>query len=116
VGLTAIAVAAVTYSGATPFPGSAALLPVLGALAVIRAGTPDLRWAPTRAMRLAPVQYLGDVSYSVYLWHWPLIVLAPFVVHSDGTGVRDRHPRADHPPRPGSRSASSRTPRARPRC
>jgi peptidoglycan/LPS O-acetylase OafA/YrhL len=88
VGLAAIAVAAVTYSGATPFPGSAALLPVLGALAVIRAGAPDLRWAPTGAMRLAPVQFLGDVSYSVYLWHWPLIVLAPFVVHSDGTGVR----------------------------
>jgi peptidoglycan/LPS O-acetylase OafA/YrhL len=88
VGLAAIAVAAVTYSAATPFPGSAALLPVLGALAVIRAGTPDVRWAPTRAMRLGPVQYLGDVSYSVYLWHWPLIVFAPFVVHSSGTGVR----------------------------
>jgi peptidoglycan/LPS O-acetylase OafA/YrhL len=88
VGLAAIAVAAVIYSGATPFPGSAALLPVLGALAVIRAGAPDLRWAPTGAMRLAPVQFLGDVSYSVYLWHWPLIVLAPFVVHSDGAGVR----------------------------
>jgi peptidoglycan/LPS O-acetylase OafA/YrhL len=88
VGLAAIAVAAITYSAATPFPGSAALLPILGALAVIRAGAPDVRWAPTRAMRLGPVQYLGDVSYSVYLWHWPLIVLAPFVVHSSGTGVR----------------------------
>jgi peptidoglycan/LPS O-acetylase OafA/YrhL len=88
VGLAAIALAAVTYSAATPFPGSAALLPILGALAVIRAGAPELRWAPTRAMRLAPVQFLGDVSYSVYLWHWPLIVFAPFVVHSDGAGVR----------------------------
>jgi peptidoglycan/LPS O-acetylase OafA/YrhL len=88
VGLIAIAVAAVTYRAATPFPGAAALLPVLGALAVIRAGAPDLRWAPTRAMRLGPVQLLGDISYSVYLWHWPLIVLAPFVVHADGTGVR----------------------------
>jgi peptidoglycan/LPS O-acetylase OafA/YrhL len=88
VGLAAIAVAAVTYSGATPFPGHAALLPVLGTLAVIRAGTPDRRWAPTGAMTLAPVQFLGDISYSVYLWHWPLIVLAPFVVGSDATGVR----------------------------
>ena len=54
VGLVAIAVAAVTYSAATPFPGAAALLPVLGALAVIRAGAPDLRWAPTRGDAARP--------------------------------------------------------------
>jgi peptidoglycan/LPS O-acetylase OafA/YrhL len=80
VGLAAIAVAAIAYSSATAFPGHAALLPVLGALAVMRAGIPARRWAPTAAMQLRPVQYLGDISYSVYLWHWPLIVLAPFVI------------------------------------
>jgi peptidoglycan/LPS O-acetylase OafA/YrhL len=73
VGLAAIGVAAATYSAATPFPGYAAALPVAGALAVI-AGA-----APSRPLTLAPVQFLGDISYSVYLWHWPLIVLAPFV-------------------------------------
>jgi peptidoglycan/LPS O-acetylase OafA/YrhL len=87
-GLTAIAVAALTYSGATPFPGHAALLPVLGALAVIRAGAPEWRLAPTRLMALAPVQRLGDISYSVYLWHWPLIVFAPFVIAADGLPVK----------------------------
>ena len=35
-----------------------------------------------------PVQFLGDVSYSVYLWHWPLIVLAPFVVAADGAATK----------------------------
>jgi len=74
-GLAAIVVAALTYSGATPFPGYAALLPVLGALAVIRAGAPAWRLAPTRLMAFAPVQRLGDISYSVYLCHWPLIIL-----------------------------------------
>ena len=76
---------------ATPFPGHAALLPVLGALAVIRAGTPAGRWSPARGDDgRRPVQFLGDVSYSVYLWHWPLIVFAPFVVAADGTGTQGR--------------------------
>ena len=78
-GIAAIVVTAFTYSVGTPFPGYQALLPILGALAVIWAGAPALRWAPTPAMKLAPVQFVGDISYSVYLWHWPLLVLAPFV-------------------------------------
>jgi peptidoglycan/LPS O-acetylase OafA/YrhL len=80
-GLGAIALAAGAYSVATPFPGYAALLPVLGAVAVIRAGSPARGWAPTPVLRLRPVQFLGDVSYSIYLWHWPLLILAPFVLH-----------------------------------
>lgn len=87
-GLAAIAVAAVTYSSATPFPGVAALLPVLGTLAVIAAGAPAGGLSPARPMALAPVQFLGDISYSVYLWHWPLFVLAPFVVDADALEVR----------------------------
>ena len=80
VGLAGIGVAAAFFSPDTPFPGYAALLPVLGALAVIAAGAPTGRWAPTRGLELPPVQYLGNVSYSVYLWHWPLLILAPFVI------------------------------------
>ncbi|HEY1539294.1 MAG TPA: acyltransferase family protein [Solirubrobacteraceae bacterium] len=77
-GLAAIGYAVACYGAATPFPGSAALVPVLGALAVIYAGTPAPRWAPSRLLRLAPLQRLGDISYAVYLWHWPLLVFAPF--------------------------------------
>lgn len=80
-GIAAIGVAALTCTGATPFPGYVALLPVLGALAVMWAGAPARRWAPTPVLALPPVQFLGDVSYSVYLWHWPLLILAPFVIH-----------------------------------
>ena len=80
-GLAAIGVAAGAYTTATPFPGVAALLPVLGAVAVIRAGAPGGRLTTTPVLRWAPVQFVGSISYSAYLWHWPLLVLAPFVTH-----------------------------------
>jgi len=88
VGLAAIAIGAFVYSGSTPFPGSAALLPVLGTIAVIRAGAPATGSAPTAVFGLAPVQLLGNISYSVYLWHWPLLIFAPFVVGATSNKVR----------------------------
>jgi peptidoglycan/LPS O-acetylase OafA/YrhL len=79
-GLAAIAWTALTYTDATPFPGWRALVPVLGAVAVLAAEAPRGAGSPARLMAFRPVQYLGDVSYSVYLWHWPLIILLPAVV------------------------------------
>ncbi|MFL5839214.1 MAG: acyltransferase family protein, partial [Thermoleophilaceae bacterium] len=79
-GWIAIGIGATTFTEATPFPGYAALLPVLGAVAVIYAGTPAGRWSPARVVHVAPVQFLGDISYAVYLWHLPLLVLAPFAI------------------------------------
>src|SRR5205085_191885 len=68
-GLAGIAVAAVSFGPATAFPGTAALLPVLGAAAIVAGGgNVLLEWRPVRA--------LGDVSYSFYLWHWPVLVIA----------------------------------------
>ena len=70
-GLGLIAVAAVALDSRTPMPGVAAVLPVLGAVAFIGAGAaPGL----SRVWTLRPVRLLGDVSYSLYLWHWPVIV------------------------------------------
>jgi peptidoglycan/LPS O-acetylase OafA/YrhL len=80
VGLAAIAGAALTFSSATPFPGYLALIPVLGTVAVIAAGDTGARDPLSPLMAWRPVQFLGDVSYSLYLWHWPVIVLTPFVL------------------------------------
>jgi peptidoglycan/LPS O-acetylase OafA/YrhL len=85
-GLAAIVGTALSFTDRLAFPGWVALLPILGALAVMRAGMPACPWAPSRALRAAPLQFLGDVSYSVYLWHWPLLILAPYAL---GHGVGD---------------------------
>jgi peptidoglycan/LPS O-acetylase OafA/YrhL len=79
-GFGAIAVSAFAFTAATPFPGTAALLPVLGTVAVIWAGAPRDDWSPTTVADFGPVRFLGDVSYSAYLWHWPLVVILPFAI------------------------------------
>ncbi|MGQ0842690.1 MAG: acyltransferase family protein [Sporichthyaceae bacterium] len=77
-GLATIAIAALAYSGSTPWPGFYALLPVLGTVLVIAACTPTSSLLG-RAMALRPIQAIGDLSYSIYLWHWPLLVMVPMV-------------------------------------
>jgi peptidoglycan/LPS O-acetylase OafA/YrhL len=79
-GFVAVLLASFRYTSATPFPGSAAALPVVGTLAVLWAGDTTGRLSLGPLTRLRPVQWLGDVSYSLYLWHWPLIVLVPIVL------------------------------------
>jgi peptidoglycan/LPS O-acetylase OafA/YrhL len=77
VGLGAIVVAAVSYSSSTAFPGYAALLPVGGAALVIIAGLPSAAPFGTGALLgRQPLRYVGDVSYSFYLWHWPVLIIA----------------------------------------
>ena len=77
-GLALIGAAALLFSDLTLFPGVAALLPVLGTALVIHAGTTATATDATGSDRsvLRPMIWLGDMSYSWYLWHWPLIVFA----------------------------------------
>ena len=83
-GLAMVVVAGVAFNADTPFPGIAALLPVGGTAIVILAAATGPS-SPERFLRLRPVQHLGDVSYSIYLWHWPLIVFWAYVT---GTSAR----------------------------
>jgi len=82
-GWATILVSVLVYSVALPFPGYIAAIPVLGTLAVIWAGSPTTRWSATWLASRAPVQFLGDISYSLYLWHWPLIIVMPFILGHD---------------------------------
>jgi peptidoglycan/LPS O-acetylase OafA/YrhL len=78
VGLSFIGVAAVAFSSSTPFPGKAALLPTIGAALVIASGVREAeehRHAG-RLLGLLPLRYVGDRSYTFYLWHWPFLAIA----------------------------------------
>jgi peptidoglycan/LPS O-acetylase OafA/YrhL len=75
-GLAMIAASYLVYDSATPFPGAAALLPTLGAaLAINGARSGSLA---ARGLGAAPLVFVGRISYSLYLVHWPLIVLIEY--------------------------------------
>ncbi|RRD36101.1 acyltransferase [Leucobacter sp. OH2974_COT-288] len=74
-----IAVSFVVFSGADPIPGFASLLPTSGVVLVILAGPQTVFKPLAFAVENRVSQYIAKRSYSIYLWHWPLIVTLPFV-------------------------------------
>lgn len=72
-GLLLIGLSVQLFDDSTPFPGFAALAPCLGTALVIHSGA-ALRTITARFLALAPLQFVGLISYSFYLWHWPVIV------------------------------------------
>lgn len=85
VGLACILAAVFFYTPATPFPGWAAALPCLGAALLIYSGA-SRGSAIRRLLSLRPVVFVGLISYSFYLWHWPALVFARYY-HIDDLGV-----------------------------
>lgn len=67
-GIALIAVAIFSYGKFLAYPGHYALLPVVGSASIIAARKPSF------LLRNPVAQWLGNTSYSVYLWHWPLVV------------------------------------------
>jgi peptidoglycan/LPS O-acetylase OafA/YrhL len=88
-GLGVILLACTLLSSTTPYPGTATLYPVLGTALVIGAGCAAPAQGVGRALSLAPMRAVGRVSYSWYLWHWPVLLLAPPLLgHPLGLGGR----------------------------
>lgn len=77
-GLWLVAWSYVTFSTLTPFPGYAALAPCLGAALLIVSGRGDTQAAANRLLSLPPIAFHGIVAYSLYLWHWPILVFARY--------------------------------------
>ncbi|RYG14104.1 MAG: acyltransferase [Burkholderiales bacterium] len=74
VGVTLILASVKLYTHETPFPGWAALAPCVGAALLIYSGASGT--LAGRVLSLRPFQFIGKISYSLYLWHWPVIVFA----------------------------------------
>jgi peptidoglycan/LPS O-acetylase OafA/YrhL len=77
-GLVAILGAAIGFDSATPFPGLAALVPCTGTAMVICAGFAPGASAVKRLLGWRPLVLIGLMSYSLYLWHWPLLAFARY--------------------------------------
>ncbi len=86
-GLLAIGIAVTCFGAETPFPGVAALLPCGGTVALLWAN----RDAPTslaRILEFRPLVFIGLISYSLYLWHWPMLTFANYWGLSEAPGSR----------------------------
>ncbi len=75
-GTASVLTAAFVYGASTAYPGYAVALPVLGAGAVIAGGTAAPRLGAELLLGRRPFQWLGNISYSLYLWHWPVLIVA----------------------------------------
>ncbi|MFD4350384.1 acyltransferase family protein [Streptomyces coelicoflavus] len=85
-GLVCIALAVFRFDDGTPFPGHHALLPVAGTLLVLAGGCAPARHGAERLLARRPLVWIGGLSYGWYLWHWPLLVIAPVALgRDDGT-------------------------------
>lgn len=127
VGVAAVLASAWFYTTGLPFPGYEALLPTLGAGALLfarsRPGTHLGNLLGSKTF-----QYFGDISYSLYLWHWPIVVFYPYITgrglerfqdgvtvvvlsiiaaHLSKYGIEDalRHPQAANGERPSFKPA-----------
>lgn len=80
VGIALILACAVLYNDQTVFPGTAALLPTLGTALVIYFGAIPAAAGPGSALSIRAMQFIGLISYSLYLVHWPLLVVTQAAV------------------------------------
>ena len=78
-GLAIVAMSTVAIRPDMPFPGLVAAVPVVGALMIIVSGEHGEALG-ARLLALRPMRWIGRISYSLYLWHWPILLLVPLLI------------------------------------
>lgn len=73
-GVVMVAIASLGFTDRTPFPSWYALIPVLGTAALLAAGT-GKEIGVNRLLGMQPMRHVGDLSFSIYLWHWPVLII-----------------------------------------
>lgn len=81
IGIALIVYSSFVYTTDLAFPGFWALIPVLGTAAVIWGATND--GVLGKVFAFQPFQWLGAKSYSIYLWHWPIVILLPYAIGAE---------------------------------
>ncbi len=76
VGIAMIAYAVFFFDEKTIWPGTNALVPTIGAALMIASGLRQTPYSPQRLLSIAPMVWIGGLSYSIYLWHWPILIAA----------------------------------------
>lgn len=89
VGLAALIYSGLFIKATAPFPSWPALTPTVGTALLIAGGSQLSRFGPASLLGSAVVQFLGRISYSLYLWHWPLLVL-PIAVKGSPLNIYER--------------------------
>lgn len=78
VGVLAIGFSALAFTGDMPFPGYIAAVPVFGTALILLANSTH-KYSPNIFLNTKLFQFFGDNSYAIYLWHWPLLILMPYL-------------------------------------
>lgn len=76
VGIGMIGCAVLLFDGSTTWPGLPAAVPVVGAALMIASGITETPGSPQRLLSIRPMVWIGGLSYSIYLWHWPMLIAA----------------------------------------
>jgi len=86
-GLLALVLSASFITTSAKFPAYLAAIAVVASVAVLVAGAATSNSLATGLLKLAPFQYLGRISYSLYLWHWPVINIAKEALPNDSLAL-----------------------------
>lgn len=79
IGLVLVLYSGLTQNEPLKFPGTTALIPTFGAFLVIAAGSVPVKTITSQLLSIKPLKYLGNISYSLYLWHWPVLVIPQII-------------------------------------